>query len=334
MPQDNRSLYEILGVTRHAKPNEIERAYRRLRARMQEETVAPDAREAVVLQNAYDVLSDPVRRENYDESLRPGVRAMRQAQASPRVRVAAALGGLAVAAIDLYFAFRPAERGRPHDPREIAEAASAAVGRVQAIDVAGNVTPLGLAFAVQEGALATTCDGISPSTQLVVSFAQRKVPARVATIYPQDGVCRLSAFGMGSWPLAISPRLAREGERVHATQLGANGQLVLVDGTVSRVVRGANGLATVEVGGPAAMQLAGGPLLDMEGRVLGVSEGRGRYRPIPRAWIAEMNLPPPEEPPSQAEPAANEPAKSPIEMDAEKAAHERAEKLRYLDNLK
>src|SRR5690349_6567656 len=145
MPQDNRSLYEILGVTRHAKPNEIERAYRRRRAQMQEETTAPDAREAVVLQNAYDVLSDPVRRENYDDTLRPGVRAIRRAQASRPVSIAVAVGGLAVAGLVAYFALRPEERLRPRDSREIVEAASAAVGRVQGIDVAGHVTPLGLA---------------------------------------------------------------------------------------------------------------------------------------------------------------------------------------------
>jgi hypothetical protein len=333
MPQDNRSLYEILGVTYRARPHEIERAYRRRRFEMQQETAAPDPREGVLLQNAYDVLSDPVRRENYDETLRPGVRAMRRVQASPRVRAAIAVAGIAIAGLVAYFAFRPEERQRPRDPKEIAEAASAAVGRVQGIDVAGKVTPLGLAFAIQEGALATNCTGLSPSSQLVVSFAQRKVPARVATIYPQDEVCRLAADGMGSWPLAIAPAMPREGDRVHATQLGANGQVALVDGKVSRVARSENGTVTIQVSGPASFQLAGGPLLDAQGRVLGVAEGGGRYRPVPKAWIAEMNLPPPQEAPAQPAAAEKREPKAPIALEAEKAAHERAEKLRYLENL-
>jgi hypothetical protein len=333
MSLENRTLYEVLGITRNAKPYEIERAYRRLRADMQKETVAPDPRQGVIVQNAYDVLSDPVRRESYDASLRAPVKALRRAQMSPRFRAAVAGGGLVVAVLVAWFAFRPDERQRPRDPREIAEAASLAVGRVQGIDVGGAVTPLGLAFAIDKGALATNCAGLTPTSQLVVGFAQRKVPARVATIYQKDEVCRLAADGMGSWPLAIAPSLPFVGQKVYATQLSSAGQLALIDGHVRRVA-GVGGLVTIEVGGPASSQLAGGPLLDAQGRVLGVGEGGGRYRPVPRQWIAEMNLPPQEEAPQPAKVETKHDDRPPIEIEAEKAAHERAEKLRYLENLK
>lgn len=332
MPLENRTLYEVLGITRNAKPYEIERAYRKLRAEMQKETAAPDPRHGVIVQNAYDVLSDPVRRESYDATLRAPVKALRRAQASPRFRAAVAAGGLVVALLVAWFAFRPEERQRPRDIREIAQAASLAVGRVQGIDVAGSITPLGLAFAIDKGALATNCAGLTPTSQIVVGFAQRKVPARVATIYQKDEVCRLAADGMGSWPLAIAPALPYAGQKVYATQLSSAGQLSLIDGHVLRVA-GVGGLVTIEVGGPASSQLAGGPLLDTQGRVLGVGEGGGRYRPVPREWIAEMNLPPQEEAPApKAAPKHDD--RPPIEIEAEKAAHERAEKLRYLENLK
>ncbi|HEX3096411.1 MAG TPA: J domain-containing protein, partial [Usitatibacter sp.] len=226
MAHDHRTLYEILGITRNAKPHEIERAYRRLRGRMQQEAVAPDVREAVLLQKAHEVLSDPARRDAYDRSLVQPASILQRARASRRTRAYVAGGGLlaALAVGGAYYTWRSTFQATPHrDPAEIAQAASLAVGRVQAVDVAGTVKALGLAFAVEQGMLATSCEGLTPTTQLVVSFAQRRVPARVATIYGKDGVCRLAAEGMGSWPLSIASRIPRIGAAVYATQVEPGG---------------------------------------------------------------------------------------------------------------
>jgi hypothetical protein len=335
MPQDHRTLYEILGITRNAKPHEIERAHRRLRAQMQREATAPDDRQSALEQKAYEVLSDPARRDAYDESLLRPVSLFRRARASRRLRAYAVGGALGVVllAAGAYYTWRssPAEPPR-RDPLEIAQAASLAVGRVQAVDLAGSVKPLGLAFALQQGMLATSCEGLTPTSQLVVIFAQRKVPARVATIYGKDGVCRLAADGMGSWPLAIASRIPPVGALVYGAQVAPGGQVTLVPGSVWHVV-GEGGFTTITVGGDAGALPAGGPLLDAQGRVLGVGEGAGRYRPVPREWIAEMNLPPLELPPQRPEPLEAQ-RKSPIEFQTEQAAHERAERLKDLDTLK
>jgi hypothetical protein len=336
MAHDHRTLYEILGITRNAKPHEVERAYRRLRGRMQQEAVAPDARETALVQKAHEVLSDPVRRDAYDESLATPASVLKRARASRRTR--AYVGGGTLAAVlavgGAYCTWRSTVEVAPRrDPAEIAQAASLAVGRVQAVDVGGGVKPLGLAFAVEQGMLATSCQGLTPTTQLVVSFAQRKVPARVATIYGRDGVCRLAVDGMGSWPLSITSRIPRIGAVVYGTQVAASGQVTLVPVNVRHVI-GEQGITTITVGGPVEALPPGGPLLDAQGQVLGVGEGAGRFRPVPREWIAEMNLPPPEVPSQVGEAAARPEGKAPIVLDAEKNAHDRAEKLKYLDNLK
>jgi hypothetical protein len=99
-------------------------------------------------------------------------------------------------------------------------------------------------------------------------------------------------------------------------------------------VIGEDGITTITVGSPGDTLPPGGPLLDTQGQVLGVGEGAGRFRPVPRAWLAEMSLPPPEAPPQAAEPRAKPGEKAPIVLDAEKTAHERAEQLKHLDNLK
>lgn len=327
MPQDSRTLYQILGVHRDAKASDIERAHKRLRAEIQQETVAPDPRRAMLVRNAYEVLSDPARREAYDESLRAPASMLRRAGASRRAQAAAIAVAVAALGIGAYFALRadPA-LDKPRDPREIAEAASLAVGRIESIDVGGGTTQLGLAFALQQGALATHCRGFSPTTQLVVTFAQRKVPARIATMYEREGVCRLTAEGLGSWPLPLRGSRPAPGDRIYATKIGANGQLALAEGTVRRVF-GDEGGTIVEVNGPASLQLAGGPLLDAQGRVIGVGEGGGRYRSVPPEWIAEMRGPVVTAPPKPTPKPVPAPPKDPLN------AEERARKLRPPDDI-
>lgn len=63
-----RDYYEVLGVSKDASPEEIKKAYRRL-ARKHHPDVSkePDAEEKFKeVKEAYDVLSDPQRRANYD----------------------------------------------------------------------------------------------------------------------------------------------------------------------------------------------------------------------------------------------------------------------------
>src|SRR5450631_2688970 len=69
MAQDKKTLYEVLGVPRDAKVTDIVRAYKRIRANQDKETAAPDARLLGLAKAAYDTLSDPGRRDEYDRSL-------------------------------------------------------------------------------------------------------------------------------------------------------------------------------------------------------------------------------------------------------------------------
>jgi curved DNA-binding protein len=65
-----RDYYEVLGVARNAKADEIKKAYRKL-ARKHHPDVNPDNRESEEtfkeLNEAYEVLSDPEKRAKYDE---------------------------------------------------------------------------------------------------------------------------------------------------------------------------------------------------------------------------------------------------------------------------
>jgi curved DNA-binding protein len=64
-----RDFYQILGVARTAKPDEIKRAYRKLARELHPDVnKAADAQKKFTeIQNAYDVLSDDTKRAQYDQ---------------------------------------------------------------------------------------------------------------------------------------------------------------------------------------------------------------------------------------------------------------------------
>lgn len=278
MPSELPTHYEILGVAKNAKGVDIGRAYNRLRVEMQQEAAAPDPRRLLRIQNAYEVLSDEARRAAYDASLRsPPKRAggrRNAALASLAVLVAMLLAGG-------YYAWRRPAGTKPRDAREILAAAALAVGRVQSVDMAGKATPLGLAFALQQGALATSCRGLTPTSELVVLFAQRKVPARVAASGDGRAYCVLEAAGVGSWPLATSDALLKPGDQVYAIAVSDAGEVALTPGTVRRLVV-ERGATLIEVTPPASAEAAGGPLLDDQGRVVAIADGAGRHAALAR----------------------------------------------------
>ncbi|MHB2010055.1 MAG: J domain-containing protein [Acidobacteriaceae bacterium] len=61
------NLYDNIGVDKSATPEEIKRAYRK-KAQQSHPDKGGDDADFMALQNAYDVLSDPVRRIRYDQT--------------------------------------------------------------------------------------------------------------------------------------------------------------------------------------------------------------------------------------------------------------------------
>ena len=64
-------LYSVLGVNRNSSPEEIKAAYRKLAARYHPDRPQGDTKRFQEIQHAYDVLSDPQRRAQYDTPQNP-----------------------------------------------------------------------------------------------------------------------------------------------------------------------------------------------------------------------------------------------------------------------
>lgn len=330
------TYYEVLDVPRNARNTDIGRAYKRLKASLTRETVAPDPEREALVDEAHATLFDSDRRAAYDQSL---VVPDRQRRVSGTIYVLGAIVALGAIGYGAYLYTLPKAVPPPtgRDPQDILYAASLAVGRLESIDMGGQATPIGLAFAVDEDVMLTACGGIQPGAILRVNLPPRTVPAEVMTTDEDRGLCKLSVKGVGSKPLPIAAAAPRFGEKVYATRMNSVSQVALTEGKVTQVhpeARGRQIEATIaiEPGG------GGGPLLDIEGRVVGVTQvaaagGQARHVEIPKSWIDDLPLYRPAEIPAAQPRAPVEPA-SPLDPEhsrvpksLENVPPERIEKL-------
>jgi hypothetical protein len=285
MGTQKQTLYEVLGVKPNAKHNDIGLAYNRLMRAAKREDAVPDLKYETRLREAFEVLSDLDRREQYDRQL-AGARLKPTFGAKGAVFAAVVVVALA-GGIYYFTVMKPAaETAKPvgKSPQEIAAAATPAVGRLHSIDMNGQTKEAGLAFAIESGVMVASCHTIAPQATLKVNMNPRLVLARVITTDEALGLCKLEVEGAGSWPLTVSSAEPRGGDIVYAASVNAVGEVVLKEGRVKHVEAGQRG-RIIESTVPAS--IGGAPLLDVYGRVVAVStqsDGRDRHVAIPSGW--------------------------------------------------
>lgn len=303
MAASRTTHYETLGVRPDAIPTEVERAWRKYRAEADQASAAPDRGRETRMRAAYETLRDPVKRAAYDDSLKSPRRRARPRNVILLTLAVLVLAGAALAA----YLLQPAPAPPPGalSAGELLHNASQAMGRVESLDMSGKAARIGLAFALEEGVVATSCEGINPTSQLTLQMGRRAVPVKVAQVDEKLGVCKLSAKDIGGWPLPVSATDPSPGEVVYATKMNAVGEVGLVEARVKRVVPTGRG-KSIEMSVAVLPERAGGPVLDARGRVVGVQllpggAGRGEVVRITPEWSVR---PAPVEPaPKPAEPA-------------------------------
>jgi hypothetical protein len=306
-----RSLYEILRVPTDAKPQEIERAYRRIKAEMQKETTPPDPRLRVMVEHAHDVLTDPTRREAYDKPWFAPKAQMVRARRSPAAMAAIGAAVLSIGAVVWVLLREPeaAPQAAARPRQEVQQAVAMAVGRLSRLEPSGATTQLGLAFAIGKDTLATSCEGILPGTEMTVKFGKRSAPVRATGVDEATGLCKLTGHEVGSWPLDLSRAAAPIGQPVYAVRLRPTGEPELVDAHVKQTLLVASSLRAVKV--ESEPRDLGAPLLDPDGRVVAAAsrvQGTTVYVPVPASFLPEIYKapPPPPPPPPEEEEAGQE----------------------------
>jgi len=287
------TLYDVLDLPRDCDAEAVARAHRRARDELERETAAPDPRRASLLHEAYEVLSDPERRAAYDESLNVPNVILLPGSRPVRARWAGLAAAAVVVAAAVFFTLHkpappPPKSAEARSLDDILAAASFSVGYVQAIDISGRGTPVGLAVAIAEGVMVTTCHGLPAGAQLVVHLTERVAPASLAMVDEGHGLCKLSVLGAGSRPLPLRPELPRPGEAVYAVTFD-HGVQAARPAKIRAILSTPKG-SVMEIGDAVAPSASGGPLLDGAGRLVGIMTssqafGTGRNVALPAAWL-------------------------------------------------
>ena len=298
-----KTYYDDLGVKKTATNQEIERAYRKYRAGMDKVDAAPDRQGESRMKSAYETLMDPDRRAKYDEFLVP----QQRKREWKGVGVAFAVVIIGAGAALAWQMFKPPPPPAPGSlsVADLTHKAGQAMSRVESMDMSGATTVIGLAFALDDGTVATTCTGITPMSQLTLNMLPRKVPVKVAQVDETVGVCKLSAAGIGGWPLPVTSADPAPGDVVYMTKMNANGEVSLVDATVKKISASPHG-RSIDVSVAVLPERVGGPVLNAFGHVVGVQlmpadMKQGEVVRITPDWAVKKK---PVEPPAPAVPPA------------------------------
>ncbi len=325
MATRKKSLYEILGVSRDANSIDLGLAYRQALAAA-ERAVPQDPTQQALIAQAQEILLNPDRRAAYDASLVTAAEkeaAKEQAgapdldlggdEASATARKLPWLpivGALVIVAIGAFFTFRstpvpeqrvaeapktvtpivPPAPPKSRSANEILTMALPSVGRVHSYDMSGRMTPVGLALAVEQGTMVTTCDGVVAGTQLVVKLGAESHSANLLITDETLGLCKLSVPGVVLRSLVVAADEPKAGDTIHALNANDQGEMALTKGTVTKVTSAPPG-RVLEISMPISPTGSGGAIFDDFGRVVGIATlrpGAGASMALPASALAEM----------------------------------------------
>jgi serine protease Do len=324
MASAKKSLYEILGLGRDANAIDIGLAYERCRAEATKR-VPPDPSETALVQQAYEVLSDPARRAAYDASLVTAAEkaaAVEQAtdlllepEPEPIKRKPLLVGvtaGVVALAAALYFTLNankpappqeaapppkvvqvaPPPPPKPLGPETILAGIISAAGPVMSYEMSGQAKPIGLAVAIDRGVFITTCHGIPAGSALVVRIGNESHSATLAMTDEPFDLCKLALTELRTGGLAPAADELKAGDKLYVLGANAKGDLALTEAKVKQLRPTPLG-KVIEIDVPVAPGGSGGPVLDVFGRLVGIattphSFGIGLNIVLPAAWIYEM----------------------------------------------
>jgi hypothetical protein len=337
MTIEDQTLYEVLGVGRGAKADEIAMAYRRIRTELQKESSAPNPRLATLAKVAFETLTNPANRAQYDASLRnatipkPAVKVKKKSggRKSIVVPVVAFLVVAGAGAGYYFFARAPAPSAqRPGEktlsPEQIVQAVAPHLGRVQGALMSGEVRDLGVAVAMGENEMVTTCRGIADGMILTVRTGESNSRAELARANEGLDICTLTVKGAGEG-IKLRPGAPGPQEKLVAVLVNAGGQPEARQVSAAGAIKEATGAAfALKTDAPLPN---GAPVFDSQARLAGIvvsphTFGEGIVAAFGASRIAQARgdagqkatVPPASaSAPAQAEPPAAESAARPTE---------------------
>ena len=276
MTAERKTLYEVLGVSVHAKTDEIAHAYSRFRAGMHDDASPADPRDAARAKLAYETLTDSSRRAEYDDSI--GLADLLAEKKRKFVLVTASVvAGAFVLVLGGFMLLRPARTAsgeRIPSTAELPQSVGPRVGRVQGALMTGEVRDLGVAVETGEGEMMMPCQGMPPGMALSVVEGATTLRAELARVHEAEGLCQLAVKGVRDGA-KLRPQLAPAGEKLQAIVIDGAGVPQARQVTLARTLGDPQGGAFVLE--PQGALPNGTPVFDAQERLVGVVLSPHRY---------------------------------------------------------
>lgn len=319
-----KSLYEILGVEPDANDLDIGLAHQR-RTYELKRIAQPDPNALGLVQQAFEILSNPKRRAAYDATQVTNAEKAAAAgqptdlvvesgqEDAPRRKwpMPGAIAGIVIL-IAAFFVVRPgsspdkavpppaaevpkpapAPPPQPLRAEQILPAAMRASGQLLGYGMSGNAVPLGIAFSTEPDVVIGTCHGIAAGSKIVFRQGAETLSGELTVIDEDLDLCKLGVVGLPARPVTPAAEDAKAGDKVFTLGVNAKGEFALTEGTVKQV-RASGSSRILELSAPIASNGSGGPVFDNFGKLVGVAItphkfGAGVNAAIPASSIAQM----------------------------------------------
>ncbi len=314
-----KTLYELLGVVPEASAEEIAAAYEKAKAAL-EQNKLPDPNQAIILREAFQVLSNKQKRNTYDGSLaaKEAAAATLSADLASSGRAKWIIGAALGLALLCWFAAKrtahnekpaPVAEAKPQpvaiqttrlDARQLnAEdlyaKVSPSVARVNVMDEHGNLLGIGSAVVIGTGDVITNCHVAKLGPNLELNFRSEKATASIVTADEVYDLCLLHAVGLSAPPVVTADLDAvRTGEAVYAIGSPQGLELTISEGIISSLRSVPDVGTVIQTSAAISPGSSGGGLFDSNGRLIGITtfqskSGQNLNFAVPAEWIKSMS---------------------------------------------
>ena len=263
------TLYDVLGVPATAKNTDITRAYKKIVSKLESIDAAPDPRLAARAKVAYETLSDPGKRDEYDKSLRAA--AVKRPARRWGAVVAGAVTLIAAAVVAGVYANRAkeAEAVAPLTNEQILALGEQVAVPMEEVRISGEVAKTGVALATGKYEMVTPCHTLAAGAQITVGTGAKATHADMARADTERDICMLKVKDSNDVVAKLRGSDPSVGEKIYTVvRMGAKPS-ELREGHVTRAIAGAKGGKAYEIVLPGETP-NGSPVLDLHGKVVGI----------------------------------------------------------------
>lgn len=263
------TLYDVLGVKPDAKTTDITRGYKKIVSKLESIDAAPDPRLAARAKVAYETLSDPDKRDEYDKSLRVAATKKPARRAAALAAGIAALVAAAIVASMYATRSKEAEAAGPLTAGQILALGESVALPMEETRISGEVAHTGVAVATGKYEMVTPCHTLAAGAQILVGTGAKATHADMERADVERDICMLRVKDSNDVVAKLRGSDPVAGEKVYTVVRMGPKPSELREGHVSRVLPDAKGGKAYEIVVPGTIP-NGSPLLDARGNIVGI----------------------------------------------------------------